>query len=57
MRINIKLSQQEIANLIGATREMTSSTLNGFRKQGLIEIEAKHIYVLDKKRLSKAAGA
>ncbi len=55
MRINIKLSQQEIANLVGATREMTSATLNGFRKQGLIEIEAKFIYILDKKRLAGTA--
>ena len=55
VRINIKLSQQEIANLIGATREMTSSTLNHFRKQGLIDIEAKYIYVLDKKGLRAQA--
>jgi len=37
LRINIKLSQQELANLIGATREMTSSVLNSFKKIGLIE--------------------
>ena len=54
-RINIKLSQQEIANLIGATREMTSSVINSFKKEGLINIESKYIYILDKKGLQKLA--
>ncbi len=53
VRINIKLSQQEIANLIGATREMTSSVINSFKKEGLINIESKYIYILDKKGLIK----
>ncbi|MBC8186534.1 Crp/Fnr family transcriptional regulator [candidate division KSB1 bacterium] len=53
VRINIKLSQQEIANLIGATREMTSSVINSFKKDGLISIESKYIYILDKKELEK----
>lgn len=34
-RINIKLSQQEIANLVGATREMTNLVLNSLKKAGL----------------------
>jgi CRP/FNR family transcriptional regulator, cyclic AMP receptor protein len=55
VRINIKLSQQEIANLIGATREMTSSVINSFKKGGLINIESKYIYILNKKELEKIA--
>ncbi|UCE05153.1 MAG: Crp/Fnr family transcriptional regulator, partial [bacterium] len=42
LRINIKLSQQELANLIGATREMTSSVLNSFRRDSIINIEYKY---------------
>jgi CRP/FNR family transcriptional regulator, cyclic AMP receptor protein len=55
VKINIKLSQQEIANLIGATREMTSSVLNSFKKDGLINIESKYIYILNKNELKKLA--
>jgi len=53
LRINIKLSQQELANLIGATREMTSSVLNSFKKSGLIDIEQKYIYIVNRKKLEK----
>ena len=54
-RINIKLSQQELANLIGATREMTSSVLNQYKKDGIIDIQHKFIYVKDQKQLEKMA--
>lgn len=54
--INIKLSQQELANLIGATREMTSSVLNSFKREGLIEIEHKYIYILNRKKLERIVG-
>lgn len=55
VRINIKLSQQELANLIGATREITNSTLNQFKKDGLIKIESKYIYFLNRRKLKKIA--
>jgi CRP/FNR family transcriptional regulator len=51
VRINIKLSQQELANLIGATREMTSTVLNSLKKDGLINVISKYIYIMDRKRL------
>lgn len=55
VKINIKLSQQEIANLIGATREMTSSVLNAFKKDGFIDIQSKFIYILSKRKLESLA--
>lgn len=55
IRLDIKLSQQELANLIGATREMTSSVLNSFKKEGWIAIESKFIYLLNRKALEKIA--
>ena len=51
IRINIRLSQQELANLIGATREMTSMTLNSFKKKDLIDIQSKYIYIANRKRM------
>lgn len=55
LRINIKLTQQELANLIGATREMTSMLLNSFKKEGLINVVSKYIYIIDRQRLEKIA--
>ena len=55
LRINIKLSQQELANLIGATREMTSSVLNSFKKEEIINIESKYIYIINRKALEQIA--
>jgi len=55
LRLNMKLSQQELANLIGATREMTSSVLNSFRREGLIAIESKFIYLRNRKELEEIA--
>lgn len=54
-RIGIKLTQQELANLIGATREMTSSVLNHFKKEGIINFESKYIYISNRKELIKIA--
>ena len=56
LRINVKLSQQELANLIGATREMTSSVLNIFKRDGWIDVESKYIYILNRRRLEKMAS-
>lgn len=55
VRIDIKLSQQELANLIGATREMTSSVLNSFKKESLINVISKYIYIMDRQRLEMIA--
>ncbi len=37
--LHIRLSQQEIGNLIGASRESVNSTLSDFRRQGLVDHE------------------
>jgi CRP/FNR family transcriptional regulator len=55
VRINIKLSQQELGNLIGATREMTSMVLNSFKKERLINVESKYIYLINRKQLEAIA--
>jgi CRP/FNR family cyclic AMP-dependent transcriptional regulator len=41
-RLRIKLTHQEIANLIGATRETTSQTLSELRADGIVDFEKKH---------------
>ena len=51
IRIPARLSQQEIGNLIGATRETTSHFLNLLRKVGFIDFGKKEINILDREKL------
>ena len=55
--LNIKLAQQELANLIGTARETTSATLNEFKRLGIIDIQCRRIKVLDLSRLKEIAVA
>jgi CRP/FNR family transcriptional regulator len=54
-KIDLKLTHQELANLIGSTRETTTSALNRFRKGGLIDVEKRQIIILSPEGLKKAA--
>lgn len=45
MKINIPLTHEDLANLIGAARATVTETLNEFKKQGTIEINGKLITV------------
>jgi CRP/FNR family transcriptional regulator len=48
-RIRLKLTHQEIANLIGTTRETTSTEISKLTKEGVIEIvEALYVVNTDK---------
>ncbi len=47
----IKLSQQELADYVGATREAVSRTLSAWTRQGYIETRRKSIIVKDPKPL------
>jgi len=40
-KIAIKLSHQELANLIGATRETVTFELNKMKKRGIIKVEGR----------------
>ncbi len=53
IRIRAKLTHQELANLIGCTRETVSHTLSLFREQGLVRIEGRSITILNSVRLSQ----
>ena len=51
----LKLSQQDLANLIGVTRESVNLALSDFRQRGLIAIEGRTIRLLQPDAL-QAAG-
>ncbi|MGD8395001.1 MAG: Crp/Fnr family transcriptional regulator [Candidatus Eiseniibacteriota bacterium] len=53
--IDLPLTHQEVANLIGATRETTTATLNDFRRAGVLTLGRKRIVVTDRARLGSMA--
>ena len=53
--ISVFFTQQDIANMIGATREVTSSTLNQFRRRGWLGVHDRHLCVHDPDRLYRTS--
>jgi CRP-like cAMP-binding protein len=47
VRIDLPLTQSDLAQLVGSTRETTSTIFNEFRRDGLVEAEGRSIWVLD----------
>lgn len=46
IRLTVKLTHQEFANLIGCSRETVSTVLGQFREQGLIRTDGRTIIIL-----------
>lgn len=53
IRLKAKLTHQEMANLIGCSRETVSSTLGQFRDDGLVRLDGRAITILNEKGLSR----
>lgn len=47
VRINLTLTQSDLASLIGATRESVNKALGAFRRQGLILTQPGHIIIVE----------
>lgn len=54
-RLRAKLTHQEMANLIGCSRETVSATLGYFREHGLIRLEGRTITILKPDKLLRIA--
>ena len=52
-RLNIRLTHQNLANLIGTSRETVSALLSQFQRQGLLLQERRTLYLLDPGRLNQ----
>lgn len=55
--LQIKLTHQEMANLIGSIRETVSTVLGEWKKEGLIAVEGRRIILLRLDLLQKRAGS
>ena len=53
---SLPLSQSELASLIGATRETTSTTLNGLARRGLVKLGRRMLTVSSQDALRLAAS-
>lgn len=53
IRIKAKLTHQDMANLIGCSRETVSATLGQFRDQGLIRMDGRTMTIVSQKELRK----
>ncbi len=55
--IRVRLSHQDLANLIGSTRETVTATLGQLQREGLVEVQRRRIRVLNRAALAaEAAG-
>lgn len=53
IRLKVKLTHQEMANLIGCSRETVSTIMGQFRDQGFIHIDGRTITIINEKALSR----
>jgi CRP-like cAMP-binding protein len=53
--ILVPLSQSELASLVGATRETTSTTLNLLERRGLLRLGRRNLTILSTRALESAA--
>ncbi len=47
VRLGVKITHQEMANLIGSTRETISLTLSQFKKRGLVDLDGRALVLRD----------
>jgi CRP-like cAMP-binding protein len=53
--VGLKITHQEMANLIGSTRETVSLTLSQFKRKGLIQTEGRKVILADHEGLKALA--
>lgn len=52
----INLSREDLANFVGTATETLIRLLKDFKEEGIIEVQTRKIFVLDKQRLLQIAG-
>ncbi len=56
VRLSIKLSQQDLASIIGATRETVTVLLGELQLDGLLKVARQRVVIRDLKRLAERVG-
>ena len=55
--LTLKLSQQELANMVGATRELVNRRLRGWQDQGIIQLSRGSLVIRDAAALAAVSRA
>jgi CRP-like cAMP-binding protein len=55
LRVTHDLTQEEIAQLVGASRETVNKALADFASRGWLRLDGKSIIILDPERLARRA--
>ncbi|MEG6616055.1 Crp/Fnr family transcriptional regulator [Peptococcaceae bacterium 1198_IL3148] len=53
LKINLRLTHEEMANMIGTSRQTVTSTLNNFKNEKSITMEGRDIFITDLDKLTK----
>jgi CRP-like cAMP-binding protein len=56
LRINLKLSQEEWGDLVGATRESINKQMRAWTEEGLVCVDGGRVVIRDMAQLQKLAG-
>ena len=56
IRIGLQLAQEDLAQLLGASRQRVNQELKGFERNGAVRIEPTRLVVLSKEKLLAIAG-
>jgi CRP-like cAMP-binding protein len=54
--VDLKITHQELAEMVGTSRETVTRTLARLQKQGILTVDARRIIVLDAKSLDPLSG-
>jgi CRP/FNR family transcriptional regulator len=54
--LNVRLSREEIANLVGTATESTIRLLSEFKRDSMVELDGKKIKIINQKKLTKTAN-
>jgi CRP-like cAMP-binding protein len=57
LRVDLKLSQEEWGDLVGATRESVNKQVRQWTEAGIIRVDKGYVVILDQAELEKLAGA
>jgi len=56
LRVTHDLTQEELAQLVGASRETVNKALADFAARGFLRLEGRAVVILDVARLTRRAG-
>jgi CRP/FNR family transcriptional regulator, cyclic AMP receptor protein len=57
VRLAIKLSQEDLSGMLGATRQRINQLLRGWQKEGLLSLEGRSIVLLEQDKIAALAQA